>query len=325
VTDTRTLTRGDGTPYTVKATGGTWDPDRRRIYFFATNPGEQLETATRITQSPHILVALNDLLADGPIHELDEHLDAGLQVLIDSGIFWMTNRHKRKAGITMDEALALAPEEIDGFDLLRDRYVEINRRFGPRSWGYIEMDQGGAANKRRIRASLEAEGLRPIPVWHPLVDGPDYFEELAEEYDRICMGNIVQADRATRTRLILDLWDRHRDYPDLFVHILGFTPNELLAGLPWDSCDSSSWLNGVRWGQVIPKGLGKPVGNLPNGFTYEQVEKNGKNPQYWKNVGLIAQELDVTVRNLRGWHGTTYADDLGLPMYPPRLEGEPRR
>ena len=62
---------------------------------------------------------------------------------------------------------------------------------------------------------LEQMGLRPIPVYHPFNDGWDYFDYLAERYDRICFGNVVQADRETRKRLVATAWERHRKYPHL--------------------------------------------------------------------------------------------------------------
>ena len=80
---------------------------------------------------------------------------------------------------------------------------------------------GATSNLTRAARSIsagpgqaESLGLKPIPVYHPLLDGWDYFDELAAQYDRICFGNIVQAPAATRIRLLHTLWERHRRYPD---------------------------------------------------------------------------------------------------------------
>ena len=40
-----------------------------------------------------------------------------------------------------------------------------------------------------------AEGLAPMPVYHPLNDGWDYYDELAGSHDRVCIGNLVQATK----------------------------------------------------------------------------------------------------------------------------------
>lgn len=59
-------------------------------------------------------------------------------------------------------------------------YVEIIRKFENDAWGCIEIDQGGRENKIKTRAMLEGMGLRPIPVYHPFLDGWDYFDYLTE-------------------------------------------------------------------------------------------------------------------------------------------------
>lgn len=125
------------------------------------------------------LVAVNDLYGEGGDRVLESLLDRGHTVLLDSGIFNLTNEHMRATGVTMDEALRLAPDEITGFDRLFDRYVEIATKYGDRLWGYIELDQGGAENKRRTRARLESLGLTPMPVYHG-----DWLDRVLAEHNR---------------------------------------------------------------------------------------------------------------------------------------------
>ena len=106
-------------------------------------------------------------------------LSSPLRRFIDSGVFNLSTRHAAKHDLTMDQALALAPTEIDGFDELFAKYVRLVTELGDKVWGYIEIDQGGKANKIKTRARLEELGLRPIPVYHPFNDGWDYFGEIA--------------------------------------------------------------------------------------------------------------------------------------------------
>jgi hypothetical protein len=230
-----------------KTGGGTYDPNEQPVYFIASGP-TQLQTAREITR--HLLIAVNELDSPKSRDEFEKMLDSGAQVFLDSGIFNLTNKHSRTHNVPMDVALALAPDEIDGFDRLWNNYCEIITRFSDRLWGFIELDQGGAVNKRITRARIEKEtGLVPIPVYHPLNDGWDYFDEICSEYDRICFGNIVQAKQFVRKRLIQTLYERQRqDHPDTWIHVLGFSPNEWVHAAPWyGSCDSSSWLANVRW------------------------------------------------------------------------------
>lgn len=241
--------------------GGAFDRCQRPIYFTAGG-GEY-------NAGPFILTAVNELMGEAEEQRLRDLLDAGNKVLLDSGIFWLTNRHSRAHGVSMDEALLLAPEDIDGFPELRDRYVHLARTYGDRLWGYIELDQGGHVHKRRQRSALQELGLAPIPVYHPLVDGWDYFDELASQYDRLCVGNIVQATGPVRLRILHTLWERRRSYPHLWIHALGLTANELCLPLAPDSCDSSSWLAPLRWNhQRIETAMLRKVGSLPAGFRY---------------------------------------------------------
>jgi len=303
-------------------TDGNWNPDDRSVYFLATTDRVQQEMACRELNHPYALIAVNDI-SDGVLPWIEELIEDGVHVMIDSGVFWLTNKHKRAHHMTMNQALRLPPEEIDGFDWLLERYRVIHRALGQSVWGYVELDQGGLDNKRRTRAMLEDEGINPMPVYHPLNDGWEYFDELAHGYDRICFGNIVQANRQVRLRLLATLFERHRRHPDLYVHMLGFTPNQYLAAYPWDSADSSSWLSSVRWAGVIPRAMGKGLGPMDPAYQYRMEEraKEGRNPQYMKNVALGAVDLSFAIRSLADWRANVNAQ-LELDRYPDLLPNE---
>lgn len=296
----------------MKATGGTWDPTDRHVYFLASNP-EQLD---RVKMHPWKLVAVNELPVDNVGDVLEPLLDQGNRVLLDSGIFWLTNAHMRANGITMNEALALPPDEIDGFDALWDRYVRVASEYGDRCWGYIELDQGGRDCKRETRARLEALGLSPMPVYHPLNDGWDYFDELAQGYDRMCMGNIVQAAAPLRTRLLHTMWERHRAYPDLWVHVLGLTPYEMNLGHPTDSADSSSWLTSIRWSAAWrhPSML-KRFASMPLDIRYVLGGTDDPTRTHGAALQLAAATEHFEMENWRAALAELH-DTLGTTAYP---------
>lgn len=246
-------------------TAGNWDPAEPPIYFLAADMGSVGLAASRYG---HLLIALNEL-TEADIPTVEDWLDKGSTVFLDSGVFNLANSHARAHGTTMDQALSMAPEELEGFEHLFDKYLKVVNRLGERLWGYIEIDQGGRENKLKTRKRLEDAGLRPIPVYHPLNDGWDYFDELATRYDRICMGNIVQADRTTRKRLLATAWERKRSYPNLWIHLLGLTPNEWTNAYPVGSADSSAWLSGVRWATSHKfRACGAGVGIMPLHMRY---------------------------------------------------------
>lgn len=297
-----------------KGTGGDWDPHEWPIYFVASNT-ETLLHAYDVND--HLLVAVNELEGEAQVAIVERFADAGCSVFIDSGVFWLSTSHARAHGLTMDQALSMAPEQIDGFDELFERYVTLMRRFGDRVWGYIEIDQGGRENKIRTRARLEALGLRPIPVYHPFNDGWDYFDYLAERYDRICCGNVVQADPETRRRLVATFWERRRKYPDLWIHALGLTPSELTAAFPVNSCDSSTWLSSVRWGQHAAVSALKRCWSIGPGFNYRPGVDQDAPAGHRKAKRMCAYEAAFMSRTMQAMaddaRAVLGADPVGAP------------
>jgi hypothetical protein len=201
---------------------------------------------------------------------LVDMIEAGVRVLLDSGVYIITQEHARRHNVSMDVALALAPDQIDGFEDLWSAFTRVVGRYGDQLWGYVELDQGGAANKRVTRGRLEDLGLNPMPVYHPLNDGWDYFDELAERYDRICWGNIVQAEPTTRLRFLATVDERRRAHGGLqWVHALGLTPSEWCNAYGIDSADSTTWLSVLRWGGTDERAQLARLASLPAGYGYQ--------------------------------------------------------
>jgi hypothetical protein len=286
----------------IKTAGKQFDPDAGQLYFIASGP-EQLLKVSHVNR--HFLCSVNEIKTDGDVDTLRQLMANGAKLFIDSGVYNLTMEHARAYDCGMNEALSLAPDEIDGFDALFKRYVEVCGSVGADSWGYIEIDQGGRQNKMKIRARLEKLGLRPVPVYHPINDGWDYFDYLAKRYDRICVGNLVHAEIAERLRLIHTLYMRRQKYPYLWVHLLGVTPNELLHSCPLSSCDSSTWLSAIRWGFSDEVAMGKRCGggfDHTMTYRYESVEellgdKTGPNPSYMRATYLWAFDAEFAGRN----------------------------
>jgi hypothetical protein len=228
-----------------KRTGGKWDPAAWPVYFIAAN-GDHVQLARGLHD--HVLIAINELRTPEAAAIVEASIAEGSKVFIDSGVFALVSAHARLHGLTIPEAFAEPAEKIDGFDALFERYCEMVRRLGDDVWGYVELDFGGYPYKRDLRMRLEAMGLRPIPVYAPLVDPPDYLDELMQTYDRICVGGIARADMGVRKRVLATVWERRRRYPDVWVHMLGLTPSEWLAAYPMQSCDSSTYDRPNRFG-----------------------------------------------------------------------------
>lgn len=194
----------------------------------------------------HKLTSLLDM-SEGHESHFRSHIERGDQMFLDSGVFGLTNNYKRMHGCTMDEALKVPPEKMDGYDKLWNRYIAFNKEWGDKLWGYVELDLGGVATKRKTRQKLHDLGLSPIPVFHPLNDGWDYFHELAENYDRICLGNLVQANKAVRVAIMAKAYALKQKYPGLWIHCLGVGYCDLCTAFPFESFDASSWSSPLRY------------------------------------------------------------------------------
>lgn len=239
---TRTRTRGRKVA-PKQTTGGKFDASAGLLYFIAGG-AESLKTSGH----DNVLIAVNEVRTRKDLALVDKLCDTR-NVLMDSGVFSLAMSHAKRHRVSHDVGLSMPPEEIDGFPELWDRYASVVTRFRDRLWGVIELDQGGVANKPRTRKRIEDElGVTPMPVYHPLLDGWDYYDDLAAGYDRICFANLVKAAPPIRLRLIHTASERARGYPHLWTHLLGVYPNENLLAMPLrGSCDSSSWLTSLRW------------------------------------------------------------------------------
>lgn len=281
--------------------GGRFNPAAPFSYFLATGVTRHLESLKAlpnegIHQYPHVLVAANEIGTPKELSTLAELVDQRA-VLLDSGIFNLTITHARAHGMSMDTALSLPPEEIDGFEALYDRYCSLVTRFSDRLWGAIELDLGGPQVKPETRARIIGDtGVTPIPVVHPRTDGWDYYDAHAAAYDRVCVGNLVKAVGLDRIRLIHALSERsRRDHPDTWHHLLGVTPSQLTHAVPVrGSCDSSTWLNGVRWLKSWRTGaMASSFAHFPSDFWYLSARQSssGESSYYRADgVALVTAE-----------------------------------
>ena len=276
-------------------TAGNWDRNAWPTYFIASGIDRLIHGSLC---HDHLLIAVNELEGERSLQGVRDFIRDGKRMFIDSGVFSLSTTHAKKHNLTMDEALSMAPEQVDGFHELYARYLAIMGELGNSVWGYIEIDQGGRENKIKTRAKLEAQGLRPIPVYHPFNDGWDYFDYLAENYDRICFGNVVQADFGTRKRLLATAWERRRKYPHLWIHMLGMTPGEISPAFPINSQDSSTWLLGVRWGHANAMVANAREWKIGSEFLYKRGSEGDSPCGHQKAVLLAGYEAAMSKRTM---------------------------
>jgi hypothetical protein len=105
----------------MRATGGVWDKKTWPLYFLATWPDQVEYVDTRT----NLLVAVNELVDPEKRMLLEEWAEQDRKIFLDSGVYWLATQHARAHGMSMNEALGIAPDKMDGFEDLFAAYVEI--------------------------------------------------------------------------------------------------------------------------------------------------------------------------------------------------------
>ena len=272
----------------MKKTGGaTFNADEKFLYFFATG----LQWHLRVSSAGHknYLVAVNHITeGESGIAELEQLCAIpDVKVFLDSGIFTLVTDYSRVNDISFEEVLLMQPDALPGYDKLKKRYIELIIQFQSKLWGFVELDLGGTATKQRTRAELEARGLNPIPVFHPMGDSWEYYDHLITEYDRICFSDIKFAAQSTRATVFTEAMRRRRVLgSECYIHVLGASANALTTSLRADSCDSSSWNSRLRFPVLNTINLQGNLKGLPEWFLYEQngdsslITKSGESCAY---------------------------------------------
>lgn len=221
----------------MKQTDGIWDSEERHLYFISVFENS-LATAGRVNKS--LLIAAPYLARDKDISKCRDFCDSGGRLLIDSGVFGIAAEAARTMGVPLAQAIKSKLEDIEGSADFLQKWRKVIDATRDVCWGYIEIDLGGTQGKRETRAMLEELGYRPIPVFHCLTDPWEYFEELATQYDRVAVGNLVDAGKETRERILRRIHEARRSLPVKWVHALGVGVCPSFLSAPSESCDASS-------------------------------------------------------------------------------------
>lgn len=203
----------------------------------------------RIMRGQHVpelgwLISPVDLTSPAQIDRVAE-IAKQRPVLLDSGAFTIASTTARERGISIPEAFQLPLEAH-----MTDTYREVEAAYrtaidvmGDDLWGFIEMDLGTPAERDAVR---ERDRERypdgpPLPVFHPAAEPFDVFEDLQNDYDRLCIGGIAKLWGSARLDLFVAL--RRRVRPDRWYHYLGVGPTHLLLALapPLVSADATTW------------------------------------------------------------------------------------
>lgn len=102
---------------------------------------------------------------------------------------------------------------------------------------------------------LEAQGLKPCPVWHLGSDESWLQKYLSEGYSYLCMGGMVPNSKAILRPSLDGIWRRlltdESGMPRVKVHGFAMTSFDLMYRYPWFSVDSKSWIDIASFGGIL--------------------------------------------------------------------------
>jgi hypothetical protein len=116
-----------------------------------------------------------------------------------------------------------------------------------------------------------------------------------------------------RRRLYTTVWQRWKKHPGLrWIHLLGCVPNQWARAIPFNSYDSSTWTEPMRWGIWHEQADGKMFTELPKNFMYrfeaDPEAEDGSN----KSTAIAMSQAHMVQRNLR--HRIDLMRSVKLPL-----------
>lgn len=114
---------------------------------------------------------------------------------------------------------------------------------------YANLDViGNQVLTRNNQTTMESRGLSPLPVYH-IGSGLREFRRLCEKYEYVAIGGMVPYMKRVGV-----IWPSLVKIFEIGVdnnlHGFGCTNQKVLFNLPWYSVDSTTWMSGMRYGEV---------------------------------------------------------------------------
>ena len=268
-------------------TSGRWDPTEAPIFFNAaaeSSPFILINQYGPIDLIKHEMVAL-EMYPSGwslewkgdslrPINVLD--LPHVKNLMVDSGAFDIAKSHSDETGMLIEDVFGLSIYDVKGGRELVSKYIQFTKQVPhDRLWGIVELDFGTMKDREELRERVSKEsGVVPIPVYHTASDPREYFKELLEKFDRVCIGGLSKLNSNFRTKLLAELAHlRDEVNTECWVHLLGhgltykatafFSPN-LRRG--FQSFDSSQVCSSLMYGNIRAQGQNTSLGTIQSQF-----------------------------------------------------------
>lgn len=177
------------------------------------------------------------------------------RLMLDSGAFTFLNSSKK---------------EVDWNAYLRE-YADFINENDIKLFFELDIDSlVGYDQVKEMRRQLEEITQKQcIPVWHKS-RGKNEFLKLCSQYPYVALGGIAIGEIKRSEHRFFPWFIDEAHKRGAKIHGLGYTNTEGLHRYHFDSVDSSSWLSGIRYGNItyfdgrVMKNLTRPEGMRAN-------------------------------------------------------------
>lgn len=187
-----------------------------------------------------------------------------------------------------------------------DEYVEFCHKIDNKVFGYIQLDKPRDAveSQRLLKIQTDA-GLHPMPVF---VQGMDwtYLPELLKINRRVC----VSAGWQSNIEYSYQRYQKAYKLTNgkILSHALAWGRYPQILGLPIASADSSTWINGSRYGVIMVFDRVKGLITVNK----ERVKTSFNSPHVSRIMSRL-MNYNVTVDDLNDsqqWRGNSYRGSI---------------
>lgn len=167
--------------------------------------------------------------------------------LLDSGAFTFMNNTKKN---------------VDWKEYI-DSYINFINKYDVKQFFELDIDCiVGYENVLKIRRYIEQKTQkRCIPVWHKS-RGIDEFIKMCDEYDYVAIGGIVTKEITRQQHKYFKWFIDEAHKRGCKIHGLGYTDMKDVAQYRFDTVDSTTWLIGAKFGNIIEIKNGYPKQRL---------------------------------------------------------------
>lgn len=167
-----------------------------------------------------------------------EYLNRFKKIMIDSGAFSFIHGKGR---------------EILNWDKYLDDYAQFINEYDIQLFFELDIDNlVGLPKVEEFRETLRKKtGKLPIPVWHPNRGIKDFIK-ICQEYPYVAVGSakVHGISRQVHEKTLPWFIETAHKY-GAKIHGLGYTALDGLLHYKFDSVDSTTWLVGARYGNVV--------------------------------------------------------------------------